>query len=179
MKETTLSIRYARALIDALGEGEHENVRKQFESVIEMIAGNNLLIAFLANPFVEDEDKTSVVTQIAQRAELNDLLRNFIFLLVRKNRVSAIEDIFFSFDRMVTGMREQVEAIVETPVELSAADLESIQGRITPLFEKKVELKMKIDPDILGGVRVRTGDKVIDATVDNSLQLIKQSIIKG
>ena len=179
MKETTLSIRYARALIDAVGEGEHENVRRQFESVIEMIAENSSLLGFLANPFVEDEDKISVVTQIAERAELNEMLRNFIFLLVQKNRVSAIEDMFSSFDRMVKEMREQVEAIVETPIGLSAADLESIESRIAPLFEKKVELKMKITPEILGGVRVRTGDKIIDATVDNSLELIKQSIIRG
>ena len=178
MKETTLSIKYARALIDVLGEGGHENVRGQFESVIEMIAGSDSLIGFLSNPFVEDEDKIDIVVQIAQRAQLNDMLRNFIVLLVRKNRISIIVDTFSSFDRMVREMREQVEAIVETPVELSTADLESIQSRIAPLFEKKVELKMKIDPGILGGVRVRTGDIIIDATVDNSLQLIKQLIIK-
>jgi len=179
MKETTLSIRYARALIDVLAADEHETVRRQFTTVVEMARENPDLLGFLANPFVKDGDKISVIEKIAFRAGLNEKLANFIILLVRQDRMGAIHDIYFSLDRMVTNLRPDIEAVVESPVELSAEDIENIQQRIEPLFGKAVKLNLKINTEILGGIRIKTGDKIIDATVDNSLQLIKQSIIRG
>ena len=134
---------------------------------------------FLNNPFIEDEDKAEVVTAIAQCGEFNQKLVNFILLIIRQDRFTYVEDIFYSFDKFVRQRRHKIEAVVESAVELSADEIEKLKGSLKNRFQREIDIKTRLNPQILAGIRVRIGDKIIDATVNNSLQLLKQSIVRG
>jgi len=179
MKETTLSIRYARALMTALEPDQYQRVRDDFEEIVTLCRENPDLPAFLNNPFVDDKDKSEIAATFAERIGFDQKLLNFLLVLIREDRLNYIEDIFFSFDKMIKAVRKKIEAEVESAIELSSDQLEKIKTTLRDRFGKEVELKTRLDSRILAGIRIRIGDKIIDSTITNNLQLLKQSIIGG
>ncbi len=177
MKETTLSIRYARALMKALSVKKHERARDDFEGWVALCNENRELRLFINNPFVDEKDKVEITTALAKRGGCDKMLLNFLLVLIREDRFDHLDDIFYSFDKMVRGLREKMAVVVESAVELSAKETKKIAGFLQNRFQRQVEIETEINPQLLGGVRIRVGDKIIDATVVNNLQLLKQSIV--
>ena len=179
MKETTLSITYGRALIEALSPEECQSVHEGFHQLVTLFRENPSVPLFLTNPFVSQADKKEIINTIAGRIGIDGKLLNFFFVLIREDRMAHLEDIYYSFDRVIKSRSDTIEAEVESAIELNSDELEKIKRILHRRFKKDIKLTSKLDPQILAGIRIRVGDKIIDSSVSNNLQQLRQALSGG
>jgi F-type H+-transporting ATPase subunit delta len=133
------------------------------------------VMAYLMNPKVTRANKRRAL-EGALRDVLDPLVLNFIFLLIERDRVAALPAIREQFEQLVLEHRGVVRARVVTAVPLEEADRRRITSRLEAMTGKQVELETAVDPEIMGGLVARIGDKVIDGSTRTRLLALKASL---
>ncbi len=104
---------------------------------------------------------------------------NLVLLLAERGRLSAVPAVAAEYKRLVDRERGIVVATVASAVPLEAAELEAIGARIREMTGSRAEIVTAIDPDLIGGVTVRIGDRLIDASVRGRLERLRDHIVAG
>jgi F-type H+-transporting ATPase subunit delta len=104
---------------------------------------------------------------------------NLALLLAQRGRFSILPDVTAEYDAMVRKSRGIVAATVTTPAPLSAAELVQVTARVEQLAGAKVELTTATDPQLLGGLTIRIGDRLIDASVQGRLARLRGRLVNG
>jgi F-type H+-transporting ATPase subunit delta len=112
---------------------------------------------------------TSVSTQV----------RNLALLLTERNRFSILPSVSAEYDALVRQSRGVVAATVTTPAALSAPELAAVRTRIEQLAGNAVELTTETDPSLMGGLTVKIGDRLIDASVRGRLERLRGRLVQG
>jgi ATP synthase F1 delta subunit len=105
------------------------------------------------------------------------LMRNLLRLLVDKSRESELEGVYRAFVELVEKAQGLVHVEVVSAVPLPAPVSEALKKKIESSLEKTVELTLTVDREILGGLRLRVGDRVADASVRYRLERLRESLI--
>lgn len=161
---------YAQALMSV---ARNNNLTEQFgediRSLLNLIQNSNELRDFLANPFVQAEDKKAVLQRVL--GEANPYLRNFLMLLVDRRRILLLEDICRQFLAILRQLNQTVLAEVISAVELTEAQQQSVREKVVEMTNaRQVEIDTKIDPDLIGGVIIKVGSQVFDASIRGQLR---------
>ena len=167
--------RYAGALFDAAlntGDGGIEATAADLIVVEEMLATVPNLRAVLENPLISHDGKHQVIAD-AFSSRLGPTSLNFLYLLVRKRRENMIDAAIADFRVLADEHAGRVEATVESALALEDDQLEQLQAALEKRTGKTVFLKSAVDPTMLGGLRVRIGDVVIDAGLRTRLEQLR------
>ncbi len=105
---------------------------------------------------------------------VDSVLRDFFFLLVDKRREEILPFLYEEFSLMADAEREIVKAEVESAYSLSSRQIESLTEKLSSISGKKVTIKQTVSPDIIGGVVITLGTKIIDASVVGRLKKLKE-----
>jgi F-type H+-transporting ATPase subunit delta len=133
------------------------------------------VMAYLMNPKVTRANKRRAL-EGALRGVLDPMVLNFLFLLIERDRVAALPAIREQFEALVLEHLGVVRARIVTAVPLDAADRQRVARRLEGLTGKRVELEAVVDPEIMGGLVARIGDKVIDGSTRTRLLALKASL---
>ncbi|MBU1698989.1 MAG: F0F1 ATP synthase subunit delta [Candidatus Eisenbacteria bacterium] len=179
MKEWALARRYAEALfMAALDRGILDPVSEDAGALVKLLESDPRLLRFLESPQILADEKEKVV-QKTLREQVQPLLCDFILLLLSKQRVALLLDILDVFKDRVEEHRGIVSAQVFTAVPLPG-DMESaLRQRLEAKVGLKVRLEKSVDSDVIGGVKVVIGNRVIDGSVQNELRELKQQLLKA
>jgi F-type H+-transporting ATPase subunit delta len=104
---------------------------------------------------------------------------NLVLLLAERGRLSAAPAVAAEYKRLVDRERVVVVATVASAVPLETAELEAIGARVREMTGARAEIVTAIDPDLIGGVTVRIGDRLIDASVRGRLERLRDHIVAG
>jgi F-type H+-transporting ATPase subunit delta len=171
--------RYAAALFDAVAEGGDEAIEAagaDLNVIEEMLKNIPYLRAVLLQPLVTDERKNTVIRD-AFASRLGELPLNFLLLLIRKRREGLIDQIIADFRRLADERAGRVEAFVESSVALTDDQVERLQAALHQRTGKTVKLTASVDARMLGGVRVRIGDSIIDGALSSQLERIRHLLL--
>jgi len=170
-----LAIRYSEALFNAAASNKmHDGIESDFEKIKSIIAdmkGNSKL---LLSQVVPKGIKASLWEKILKANKFNEITNNFIRLLLRNNRLYCLPSIFKHFHYSLLEKRGILVANVTTAVQLEKKEIESITKDLKELFEKPVLVEAKVKKQIIGGIIVRVGSKMINCSISSKLQKIKQ-----
>jgi F-type H+-transporting ATPase subunit delta len=173
-KETEVGERYAQALFDlSLEEGSLEAVRADLWSLKAMIADSRDLKTLLASPGFSAEDKLNGLTAIGKAAGFHPTTMKFLGVLTTNRRASQLPAVIASFARLYDKHRGVVAAEVVTAVKLSAKQLEGVAAQLRASLGKDPEITTTVDPSILGGLKVRVGSRLFDASLKSRLDQMK------
>lgn len=173
-KATDVGARYARALFDlAVETGELTAVEADLKSLKAMRAESSDLRSMLASPAFNAETKGRVLAALAERANLHPTTRKFLGLLAANARVSALPSIITSFQALSAEHRGVVAAEVVTAVPMSDAQSRGLASALRASLGKTPEIETRVDPAILGGVKVRVGSRLYDASLKSKLDSLK------
>ncbi|MGB0561985.1 MAG: ATP synthase F1 subunit delta [Spirulinaceae cyanobacterium] len=181
MKGTLLSSEiaepYAQALMSvAQSENQVEVFGEEIRALETLLESSPELSAFVANPVIQDADKKAILRQIMGEAS-NPLLINFLMLLVDKRRIVFLPDVVAQFLDLLRQLNQTVLAEVTTARELNDEQRNELEHQIRVLTSSQaVDLKASVDPNILGGVIIRVGSKVVDASLRGQLRQIGMSL---
>ena len=169
MRNRAVATRYAQALLDTSRKGGVvDGVAESYADVVRVFADNPDLGSFLEGPQVADHEKSKLLESVfASRIE--PVLLNFFRMLLDKGRIESLTDIQAAFLRLVEVEQGSLRADVVTAIPLSE-DLETdLTTKLASMTGKDIILLKRVDPAVIGGVRVSMGDQVIDGTIRTNL----------
>lgn len=164
---------YAQALFSV---AQSNNLIDRFsEDINGLLSGLDSapeLREFLANPIIKADAKKSVLGQVLGD-QVHPLMRNFLMLLIDRRRSLFTEGILKQFQELVRKLNQTVLAEVTSATELNDDQKQSIRNKVISITgAREVELATRIDPDLIGGVIIRVGSQVIDASLRGQLRRI-------
>jgi F-type H+-transporting ATPase subunit delta len=169
---------YARALFDiGLKERSVGRIHDDLHAVHEAISGlDGDLQAFFTMPRLRREDKRQIIDLVFEDRVGRPVL-GLLHTLVRKRRESLLDNIVEEFDQFRDRHEGRVQASVTTARELDPDLAKELHKALEERTKKTVVLNERVDPEVIGGMRVNLGDHVFDGTVRRALQDMRRSLV--
>lgn len=167
---------YARALFEAAqDQGRLEPVREQLEQIVTAAAEVPELRELLRNPQLDPRARAAALEDVLAGGE--QLLRNFLLVLVDKGRVGELEVIAEEFERLVAEQEGVLSAELTTAIELSDDDERRLLQQIETASGRKVEATRHVDPELIGGIVLQVGSHRLDASVRGRLDRLRRALV--
>lgn len=171
---------YARSLYElaeeAGGRDKILEIADEIEQVCELARGDRMFREFLGSPIVDRQRRSDALRDIF-RERVTDLLLRFLLVLNNRGRLAHIEAIGNAYDRLVHEAFGRVEVDVFTPGPLDAAQVETLKQRIGKALGKEPVVYAYTDPEMIGGLKLRIGDQLIDGSVATRLRRIRNRFL--
>lgn len=173
-KATDVSARYAKALFDLANDnGQITDVDTDLKTLKAMLADSADLRVLLASPAFDAEAKGKGLTALAAAAGFHALTTKFLAFLAAQRRAGALAAVIGSYEALSAAHRGVVSAQVTTAVPLSAAQAKGLASALRLSLGKDPEIETRVDPAILGGLKVRVGSRLYDASLKSKLDSLK------
>lgn len=171
---------YAEALMSLAQERNiTEEIGNSVRSLKALFEESEELRDFVASPLVSPLDKKEVIKKITGEG-VNPLLINFLLLLVDRKRIGFVEGILAKYLEILRKLNNVVLAEVTSAVRLYEGEAEKLANKIKELTGANgVEIDTYIDPDIIGGVIIKVGSQVYDASLRGQLRRVSLSLLGG
>ena len=176
MARLTSGKRYAQAAFKlALEKGESDSWQASLRKMADL-AADEQLVALLENPRLSFETKKAILVEFL--GKINPLALNLACLLVHKDRLGTAGDISRQYDRLLDAHHgiEHVEVITALP--LDDEEKGRISSRFGEIIGHNVVIYAQVDPSIVGGIKARIGDTLIDGSVKGKLGALRKSLVE-
>jgi F-type H+-transporting ATPase subunit delta len=168
---------YASALFEAAQDkGRLAEVREELGDFLAATTGVPELGALLENPEVDSETKADVIRDLL--ADADELVRNFLLLVVEKGRAAELPEIAREFDQLVARAEGRLEVELTTAVELTDDEASDILRQIESASGRRIEATRGVDPDLIGGFILQAGTFRVDASVRGRLDRLRHQLVR-
>jgi ATP synthase F1 delta subunit len=169
---------YARSLFEVARDGDQiDTVREQLAEIVDVLQSDQNLQVFFFSPYFSTQEKIEGLHKAVDGAEPTVL--NFIELLIEKHRMPALFRIRRAYEDLWQDHNKLLPVNVTSAVELDKGTVSQIGERISQQTGRKVELSADVQPEILGGIVVRVGNQVLDASVRNRLERLRKQVARA
>ncbi len=174
--------RYAKALF-AVAQASDKGAMTQYGEDLARLAGvlENApeLTKIFRNPIFGVEEKRGVIVSVLDKVAPCAMVRNFCLLLADKNRLAFLPEINASYSMLLDSAQGVLRGKLVTAVKLSDVVQKNVVDKLQSESGQKVILDYEVDQDIIGGLMLKIGDKVLDASIRAQLQILKENIKRG
>jgi F-type H+-transporting ATPase subunit delta len=178
MKNRLAAVRYAGALAAAISEDSRlEGILAEVCVVRDLLADHQEIHIALANPAFTTAMRTALLQELLAGTGASAEVARFIDLVYHKGRLSLVGDICEAMAEAVDDRLNRATALVITAIELTPEHEARLQASLARFTGKNISLVKTVDPSILGGVRARIGDRVIDGTLRARLDRLHDHLI--
>ncbi len=183
----SLPRRYARALIQIAREGNQESNQveafgRSLEEMLRALESSSdgpSFLKTLADDTIDVNQRLAAVEELADKSGAAPLFKNFLCLLVRKERIGLLPEIGREYRRFQDEILGIVRISVVTPEQPDAGLLQKAESLLAQKLKKKIISTGKTDPDLIGGVVLRIDHTVYDGSVKRELERMKETILRG
>lgn len=181
MSNIRIAKRYAKALIEVAEELKKlDRVTQDVQLIDSMIRSSRDLQLFLKSPIIREDKKREIIQEIFADSRVDPIILKFILLLVEKKREDLLHDIVKMYQELYDEKVGVVSAEIVTALELNSNEKRNVEKKILELTgAKKVKAIYKVDPSIIGGIMIKIGDTVYDASIKRKIQLLREQLIYG
>ena len=175
----TIDLTYARSLLELANEGnETEAVANEVGSLGQILDENPLFAKFLRDPGISEEERSALIDKTFGD-KLQPLVGKFVRLLNRRGRLGRLPEIVAAFEFLLDEQLGKVEVDVTVAEKLGDDELERVRGKVSEALKKDAVVHQYVDKEIIGGMILRVGDKVVDASVRRQLSAMRERLLKG
>jgi ATP synthase F1 delta subunit len=169
---------YARSLFEVAKEQDRlATVREQIGQFADALNENRELSIFFFSPYFNTAEKKDGLGRVLEGAD--DVVANFLGLLIENHRMPAIFRLRREFEVLWEQENQLLPVTITSAVALDAATVKSIGDAIGRQTGQQVELTSNVDPDVLGGLVVRVGNSILDASIRNRLENLRRSVARS
>lgn len=177
---TGLAQRYATALFDLAKDGKKlDRVGDDLSGIVSLMAESSDLKRLIESPVISRENQGKAIQAVAAKAGLDDLSGRFLGILAEHRRLFALPAMAKAFADMLATHKGEIAAEVVSAVPLGPAELETLKKSIAGFVGQAVTVETRVDPALLGGVVVRVGSRMLDASLRTKLQQLEQALKSG
>jgi F-type H+-transporting ATPase subunit delta len=168
---------YARSLFEVASEQDKlDDVRDQLGAFADALGENRDLQVFFFSPYFSTAEKEDGLDRVVSGAD--PTIVNFLKLLIEKHRMPALFRIRADYEAMWEDENKLLPVQITSAVELDQQVVSQLGDRIAEQTDRKVDIAADVDPDILGGIVVRVGNSVLDASVRNRLEQLRRQVAR-
>ena len=172
-----LGARYARALFDLAREREALDAVEADVAALKQVRAESADFRFLlASPAIAAEDKGKGLAAVAERAGFAPITRQFLAVLAGNRRTEALGAIVEAFERLAAAHRGLVSAEVVSAQPLSPEQSERLAAALRAALGKDPRIETRVDPALLGGLKVKVGSRLYDASLRAKLDSLKYAL---
>jgi F-type H+-transporting ATPase subunit delta len=169
---------YARSLFEVAKEHDKlDVVREQLGEIADTIAESHDLQVFFFSPYFSTDEKVEGLRSALQDAD--ESVVNFLDLLIEKHRMPALFRIRREFDALWEEENRLLPVQVTSAIELDESTVKQIGDAIGKQTGRRIELTSEVDPGILGGIVLRVGNSILDASIRNRLEKLRKQVVKA
>jgi F-type H+-transporting ATPase subunit delta len=169
---------YARSLFQVATErDELDVVREQLGQFADALAESPELQTFFFSPYFSTEEKKEGLDKAVTGA--TEAVRNFLDLLIEKHRMPVVFRIRRVFDRLWEEAHHLLPVEITSAIELDPSIAERIGDEIGRQTGRTVELTSTVDPDVIGGIVLRVGNSILDASIRSRLENLRKQVAKA
>ena len=173
-----IAVVYSRSLFEAaLDADKLDIVREQLGEFADALDGNRELQVFFFSPYFSTEEKKDGLHRAVDGAE--PLFLNFLELLLENHRAPVIFRVRRGYDSLWEAHNRLLPVEVTSAVELDEQTVRGIGDRIAEQTGRKIDLSSIVEPDILGGIVVRVGNQVLDASIRTRLDSLRKQVVRA
>jgi F-type H+-transporting ATPase subunit delta len=169
---------YARALFEVAQERDVlDDVRDQLGQMADAIHENRDLAVFFFSPYFSTDEKERGLKEAVTGAD--PAVENFLQALIERHRMPAIFRIRAEFDRLWEEERKLLAVEVTSAIELEESVVADLAAKIGEQVDRKIEMTSSVDPEILGGIVLRVGNLILDASIRNRLNQLRKQVAQA
>ena len=170
--------RYAESLFDlAKEENKVTQYLDDIKLVGEVLGSDPQIVQFFNHVLIENEKKIQLLDQ-SFKGNVDQYVLNFLKLLVQSRKIRYIDDIVKSYINLSNQYLGIEEGTIYTPYKLTDQQIQDIEKAISQKENKKVTLKVSIDPSLLGGIKVQIANRIYDGTIKNKVEMLKKELLR-
>ena len=178
MTQTAIAHKYARALFDSAREaGRTDEVGSDMAGLAKLQARDPAFLRFLVSPEVLTERKMEFIKDVFE-PRLQEMVTNFLRLLVDKGRINHLPEMCEEFERMYEEHQGKLRAQVMTAIPLSEGQEGRLKSELDRITGRDIQLEQKVDPSVLGGVVVHLGNKIVDRSLRRGLRQLQEKLLR-
>ncbi len=180
MSRRLVARRYAKALLDlAIAEGTLETLREELKALAALIQSNADLNRLVYAPLIPPSRKAATLDAILAQAGLSETARRFLKVVTESARLAYIQDIVDAFETLVDVHRGVLEAEVTTAHPLSEPQSRTLAELLGKRTGATIRLRCHQDASILGGLKLRLGSTIYDASLQGQLRQLKARLLNA
>lgn len=174
---STMAGRYATALFELAGEADAiDAVKADLERFDALIAENPDLNRLVRSPVFSTEEQVRALSSVLERAAIGGIAAKFLKLVTSNRRLFAVRDMIKAYRKLAALYKGQATAEVTVAETLKDEHVEALRSALKAVSGKNVDLDIKIDPAIIGGLVVKLGSRMIDTSLRTKLNAIKHAM---
>lgn len=169
---------YAEALLDLIADAEQRDaLREEMDQIGQLLEDSQDLTTLLASRVLSTAERRECLTRIFE-GKISDLIFRFLQVVNKKDRLVDLPGIIRAFGRLVDQQRGliDVDAYLAKPMDQAQAD--RVAEALGTVLKGQVVLHQHVDESLIGGIKLRVGDRLIDGSVATQLRLLKQRMIE-
>jgi len=172
--------RYTTALFELAEENKKlEPLAKELHGLQSLLAESEDFQRLCEDPTISAAERKTAVDAMVKKAKSSDLLANFLHTLAANGRMDALDGIIREFERRMHEKNDELVAEVTSAAPLKKAQETKLEKMLKDHFGKKVALEIHVNESLLGGLRIRVGGQLIDASVAGRLQRLESHLNAG
>jgi F-type H+-transporting ATPase subunit delta len=173
-----IAVVYSRSLFEAaLDADKLDVIREQLGAFADALDANRELQVFFFSPYFSTQEKKDGLQRLIDGAD--PLFLNFLELLVENHRMPVIFRVRRGYDSLWESHNRLLPVEVTSAIELDEQTVRGIGDRIAEQTGRRIELSSIVEPDILGGIVVRVGNQVLDASIRNRLDSLRKQVVRA
>jgi F-type H+-transporting ATPase subunit delta len=166
---------YARALFEVASEHDSlDEVHEQLGAFADAMHDNRELAVFFFSPYFAVPEKKDGLDRTVTDA--NPEFRNFLQALIERHRMPAIYRIRTEFDALYDDAKKLLPVQIVSAIELDAETVKSLGDKIGTQVDRHIELSEIVDPEIIGGIVLRVGNVIMDASIRTRLEQLRKQV---
>jgi len=173
-QQADVGLRYAQALFElAKAQGDAAVVEADLKSLKAMRTDSADLRTLIASPAFDADEKGKGLAAVAEAAGFAATTKKFLGLVAANRRANALPGMIAAFEKLAAEDRGSVSAEVVTAMPLTDAQTKALAAALRTALGKDPEIETRVDPAILGGLKVRVGSRLYDASLKSRLDSLK------
>lgn len=174
----TAARRYAEAAFElAARDGELDSWRDGLVLAAGLL-GDAAASSVVDNPSVPLHDREAVVDRLLG-GRVNPSVKNLAIMLTRRNRLDILPAIAVQYSRLVNRQRGVVEAVITSAAPLTPEETTALRAKVEAMTGATVDLQSAVDPALIGGLTLRVGDRLLDASIRGRFERLRDQLVTG
>ena len=150
---------------------------KELVTLTEFILSQKNLWSFLIQPFNGKNDKKQLLNSALASKDLNSYLKNYLFLLIDKNRINILPKLKENFNKRINKLENKIYATFRSPIIPDLNDQNTITKKLNNIENAKLTVDYKEDKSLLGGFTFQIENTIYNASIKNALEKFKKKLV--
>jgi len=169
---------YARSLFEVASEQDRRDaIREQLGQFADALASSRELEVFFFSPYFSTEEKKDGLRRAIEGED--EIIRNFLELLIENHRMPVVFRTRRIYDRMWEEANRLLPVEITSAVQLDSSVAERIGDEIGRQTGRTVQLTSTVDPDVIGGIVLRVGNSILDASIRTRLESLRKQVARA